>query len=79
MLSPEQFKLYQMIWQRAMASQMASATMDTMSVDLIAQSTATFRATGSSIKHPGYLKVYQEGTDDKDGKTVLDEKTFSLL
>ncbi|MAJ81313.1 MAG: hypothetical protein CMF41_00165 [Legionellales bacterium] len=43
---------------------------------MIAQSTATFRATGSSIKHPGYLKVYQEGTDDKDGKTVLDEKNL---
>ncbi|MAH60680.1 MAG: DNA topoisomerase I [Legionellales bacterium] len=74
LLSPEQFKLYQMIWQRGLASQMAHAVMDTMSLDLAAGQIAIFRASGSSIKHPGYLKVYQEGTDDP--KASIDEKNI---
>jgi len=65
-LSPEQFKLYDLIWKRTVASQMISATIDTMTIDMAAGSDKNqFRATGSVVVDPGYMRVYQEGTDDK--------------
>lgn len=65
-LTPEQFKLYDLIWKRTVASQMISATIDTLTLDMIAGSeTNQFRATGSVITDPGYMRVYQEGSDDK--------------
>ena len=65
-LSPEQFKLYDLIWKRTVAAQMISATIDTMTLDMIAGSDVHhFRATGSVVTDPGYMRVYQEGTDDK--------------
>ncbi|MBP2240115.1 DNA topoisomerase-1 [Cytobacillus eiseniae] len=62
-LSRDQLRLYRLIWERFVASQMASAIMDTMSVDLINED-VTFRATGSKVKFAGFMKVYVEGTDD---------------
>lgn len=64
-LSEEQFKLYELIWQRTIACQMNSATLDTVSVDLSAGKGHTFRANGSTIVDPGFIKVYQEGFDDR--------------
>ena len=64
-LSIEQYKLYELIWKRTMACQMISATIDTVAVDLAAGSQHSFRATGSVIADPGFMRVYQEGTDDK--------------
>jgi len=64
-LSPEQFKLYDLIWKRTVASQMISATIDTLTIDMNATPAHHFRATGSTIVDPGYMRVYQEGTDDK--------------
>lgn len=64
-LSPEQFKLYDLIWKRTIASQMVSATIDTLTLDMAAGSKNQFRATGSVIVDPGFMRVYQEGTDDK--------------
>ena len=65
-LSPEQFKLYDLIWKRTVASQMISATIDTMTIDMAAGSEQhQFRSTGSVVVDPGYMRVYQEGTDDK--------------
>lgn len=65
-LSAEQFKLYNLIWKRTVACQMMSATIDTLSIDLAAGSEAhQFRATGSVVLDPGYMRVYQEGSDDK--------------
>ncbi|GIO83854.1 DNA topoisomerase 1 [Paenibacillus faecis] len=61
--SRDQYRLYKLIWERFMASQMASAILDTMSVD-IAAGDATFRAVGSKIRFPGFMKVYVEGNDD---------------
>jgi DNA topoisomerase-1 len=58
-LRSDQFKVYKLIWERFVASQMASAVMDTLSVDITAGS-FLFRATGSKIKFPGYLAVYQD-------------------
>jgi DNA topoisomerase I len=63
-LSRDQFRLYKLIWDRFVASQMAPAVLDTMSVDLVNES-VQFRATGSKVKFPGFMKVYVEGQDDE--------------
>ncbi|GAM12540.1 type I DNA topoisomerase [Mesobacillus selenatarsenatis] len=63
-LSRDQYRLYKLIWERFVASQMAHAIMDTMSVDL-KNGEVTFRATGSKVKFPGFMKVYVEGSDDQ--------------
>ncbi|MDQ0860138.1 type I DNA topoisomerase [Bacillus sp. V2I10] len=62
-LSRDQLRLYKLIWERFVASQMASAVLDTMSVDLN-NNDVMFRANGSKIKFPGFMKVYVEGNDD---------------
>lgn len=64
-LSDEQFRLYQLIWQRTVACQMIHALIDTISVDLAAEANSFFRATGSTIRDPGFLAVYEEGLDDQ--------------
>ncbi|KML17937.1 type I DNA topoisomerase [Bacillus altitudinis] len=81
-LSRDQLRLYKLIWERFVASQMAPAVLDTMSVDL-ENNRLTFRANGSKVKFPGFMKVYVEGKDDqleekdkmlpdlKEGDTVL--------
>ncbi|UJZ88452.1 type I DNA topoisomerase [Heyndrickxia coagulans] len=63
-LSRDQYKLYKLIWERFMASQMAPAILDTMSATL-ANGTVLFRASGSKIQFPGFMKVYVEGSDDQ--------------
>lgn len=69
-LSRDQYRLYKLIWERMVASQMAPAVMDTMSVDLDVNG-AMFRATGSKLKFPGFMKVYIEGNDE--GKEEKDK------
>lgn len=64
-LSDEQFKLYELIWKRAVASQMTHATMDTVAVELECGPGNIFRSTGSTIVDPGFMQVYMEGQDDK--------------
>lgn len=64
-LSPEQYKLYDLIWKRTVASQMISATIDTLTIDMAIADRHIFRATGSMIADPGYMLVYQEGSDEK--------------
>jgi len=61
-LTRDQLRLYKLIWERFVASQMSSAVFDAMSVDINVQD-YLFRATGSQLKFPGFLKIYQEGTD----------------
>ena len=63
-LTRDQYRLYRLIWERFLASQMAPAVMDTMTVDLACEG-IIFRATGSKIKFPGFMKVYIEGQDDE--------------
>jgi DNA topoisomerase I len=65
-LSPDQFKLYRLIWRRTLASQMAAAILDATAVDLDAGPRFRFRATGQVIRFPGFMKVYIEGTDEPD-------------
>ncbi len=67
-LSSDQFKLYDLIWRRSIASQMPEAIFDSTSVDINA-SRYTFHATGSVIKFEGFLKVYKE----KRKETILPE------
>lgn len=63
-LSADQYKLYNLIWKRAVACQMIHATINTVGVDLSAGEGNTFRATGSTIEDPGFMAVYQESLDD---------------
>jgi DNA topoisomerase-1 len=63
-LSDDQYRLYDLIWKRTVACQMIHATIDTVSVDLAAGDVGIFRATGSTIRDPGFMAVYREGTDD---------------
>lgn len=71
-LSPEQFKLYQMIWKRALACQMAPARFDAVSIDIAVGGEANlFRATGQTLIFPGFIAVYMEGTDDEDEEGEL--------
>lgn len=62
-MSRDQFRLYKLIWERFVASQMASAVLDTLSVDITAGA-VLFRAVGSKVAFPGFMKVYVEGNDD---------------
>ncbi len=69
-LKPEQYKMYKLIWERFIASQMASALYDTLTVEITASS-YLFRANGSSIRFQGFMKVYIEGRDDgKEEKEI---------
>lgn len=63
-LTPDQYKLYKLIWSRFVASQMSAAVYDTTSVD-IAAGRYLFRAAGSVIKFPGFLLVYEESRDEE--------------
>jgi len=64
-LSEQQRKLYELIWKRAVASQMQSAELDQTAVELVEPSGKTkLRATGSVIAFDGFLKLYREDTDD---------------
>ena len=84
-LKDDQFKLYQLIWQRFMASQMAPAIFDTTTIDfrLDGEPPATgaarvyqFRATGSVVKFPGFLALYREAREEGDGKALEDEQAL---
>src|SRR5699024_10981641 len=63
-LSNDQYRLYKLIYERFLASQMAPAVMDTMTVHLY-NNDVEFRATGSKVKFKGFMRVYIEGTDEK--------------
>ena len=69
-LTDDERKLYELVWKRAVASQMVPATLNTVSVDLAAGSEHVFRASGTTVVFPGFLAVYEEG---KDVKSAEDE------
>jgi DNA topoisomerase-1 len=64
-LSAEQFKLYDLIWKRTIASQMADARIRRITIAIEADG-ATFQVSGRTIDFPGYLRAYVEGADDPD-------------
>ncbi|MDX2086141.1 MAG: type I DNA topoisomerase [Candidatus Melainabacteria bacterium] len=64
-LTEDQFKLYELIWKRALASQMENAVLDQVSVDIVTHDqAAVVRATGSVVVFDGFYRLYQEGRDD---------------
>ncbi|WP_339198119.1 type I DNA topoisomerase [Solibacillus sp. FSL R5-0449] len=67
-LSRDQLRLYRLIWERFIASQMAPAVLDTVTVDL-QNNDVLFRANGSQVKFAGFMKLYIEGTDDQEEET----------
>ncbi|MBI4233717.1 MAG: type I DNA topoisomerase, partial [Chloroflexi bacterium] len=79
LLTPDQYRLYELVWKRFLTSQMSDAVSDTTTVDIHAQSargkeTYLFRATGSVLKFPGFRVLYLEDTDDpkadQNGKSL---------
>lgn len=68
-LSRDQLRLYRLIWERFIASQMAPAILDTVAVDL-QNGDVLFRANGSQVKFAGFMKLYIEGTDDQTEETT---------
>ncbi|WP_435103137.1 DNA topoisomerase I [Arhodomonas sp. AD133] len=78
-LSEDQYKLYDLIWKRSVACQMIHATIDTVAVDLAAGDVGVFRATGSTIRDPGFMTVYMEDTDDPKGPADNKERILPPL
>jgi DNA topoisomerase-1 len=87
-LSPDQFKLYTLIWQRFMASQMAPAVFDTTTVDFdiaakeqpqIGRRSYLFRSTGSIIKFQGFLALYREAREEGESKALEDEQALPVV
>jgi DNA topoisomerase-1 len=85
-LSADQFKLYQLVWQRFMASQMAPAVFDTTTVDFDlecgpkdARRNFLFRSTGSIVKFQGFLVLYREAREEGDHKALEDEQALPEL
>jgi DNA topoisomerase-1 len=87
-LTPDQFKLYQLIWQRFMASQMAPAVFDTTTLDFdipvgpqpdIGRRSYLFRATGSVVKFQGFLALYREAHEEGEHKALEDEQPLPFI
>jgi DNA topoisomerase-1 len=78
-LSAEQYKLYKLIWERFLASQMASLEQDVTTADFQVKS-YTFRSTGVLVTFPGFTRLYEEGKDAKGGGegTEAEEETVKL-
>ena len=76
-LSADQYKLYKLIWDRFIASQMASAVFDTETIDFDANG-YTFRTSGYTVKFQGYMAVYEESVDEvpkhENGEVGKNEK-----
>src|SRR5687768_3904611 len=77
-LGEDQFKLYQLVWQRFMASQMAPAVFDTTTVDY-QLGRVLFRSTGSVIKFQGFLALYREAHEEGEHRTLEDEQALPAI
>ena len=71
-LTPEQYKLYSLIWKRFIASQMASCELDTNSID-ITNGDYKFKASGSVISFDGFMKIYEYSNEDDENSVLLPE------
>lgn len=78
-LTGEQAALYDLIWKRTLASQMANARLRQTGATLDASGRATFRATGQTVLFPGFFRVYVEGTDDPEAALDHREKPLPDL
>ncbi|MCM3873361.1 MAG: type I DNA topoisomerase [Pyrinomonadaceae bacterium] len=77
-LNKDELRLYRLIWQRTVASQMTSAIFDQTTIDISA-GRFVFRATGSVQKFDGFLKLYQEGRDEKTEEDEEAERTLPMV
>ena len=79
-LDRDQLRLYELIWKRTVASQMAAAELDQVAVDIASADRAImFRATGSVVVFDGFLKVYREDRDDAPAPGAEDDEAERLL
>jgi DNA topoisomerase-1 len=76
-LTPDQLRLYELVWKRAVACQMKPATLNTVSVEFPCGDGA-FRATGTTVVDPGFLAVYEEGRDQKSAEDEESRKLPAL-
>ena len=81
-LTPEQYRLYDLVWKRFVACQMADALLNRTSVDIAARSVRSgngyvFRATGTTLTFPGFRVLYQESSDTPDSQ--VNERTLPEL
>ncbi|TNF68015.1 MAG: type I DNA topoisomerase [Gammaproteobacteria bacterium] len=79
LLSADQLKLYSLIWKRTVACQMMHAVIDTLSIDLSAKDKHIFRASGSTVKEPGFMAVYQETKEAKKDSEEMDKQNLPNL
>ncbi|NHZ69867.1 MAG: type I DNA topoisomerase, partial [Thermotogales bacterium] len=77
-LSSDQYKLYNLIWKRTVACQMQHATIHTVGVDFAVGDGNILRSTGSTVVDPGFMAVYEEGSDDSK-KSPADENRLPPL
>jgi len=80
-LEPAMFKLYRLIWQRFVASQMEAAVYDTLQVEVIGKTSAheyLLRASGSAVKFPGFLVVYEEAKNEDVKPEEEDEENVKI-
>ena len=78
-LSDDERKLYDLVWKRAVASQMIPATLNTVTVELAAGSEHSFRASGTTVVVSGFLAVYEEGKDSKSADDDDEGRKLPLI
>lgn len=81
-LTKDQYRLYTLIWQRFVASQMTPAVFDTLTVDIAAQGAqqrGVFRVAGSTTKFPGFMVIYEEARDEDAAPDDEDNQTLPTL
>ncbi|MFH1218636.1 MAG: type I DNA topoisomerase [Candidatus Peregrinibacteria bacterium] len=79
-LDKDQARLYELVWKRAVACQMAQAILNKVAVDIEAEGTGyEFRATGQSVKFSGFMEVYMEGQDEDEEGEGIGEKFLPEL
>jgi len=77
-LTPDQYKLYKLIYNRFIASQMAEAIYDTVAVDIVANN-YNFKANGQTLKFKGFMTLYVEGEDNKKEDKKEEENNIPVL
>ena len=77
-LSPEEFRLYDLVWKRTVASQMRDAKGRSVTITAAAED-ARFEAKGTSIEFPGYLRAYVEGSDDPESQLAERESILPIV
>jgi len=77
-LGHDQLQLYNLIWQRTVASQMCSAMVEVLSIELSAGHAGVFHAHGKTIREPGFLILYEEAQDEADENDINEQKLPAL-